>query len=155
LASENSEISAYALVVITNFVAFHRNCSDALAGHENNFFAVALGILATGPSIAKVEAAHFVCTFLQSRPELADRADRKVIALLIEALDLEDRDVSRDILELFLGLALRSRQFVELLLELGFDEYLLNARNRFAIGAKVGERLYALLSAERKTISNG
>jgi hypothetical protein len=150
-AGDDPEISAYAFTLLTNYMAFDR--STFLAVMRNDaILKVALGVLETGAVRAKTEAVHFVCGFLrkQTAGEWESAPALEVMQALIEALELQDEEVSADILELFIAMAHVVPESIGFLLEREFDTWLLESPQKLP-PPFADERLYGLLSSCRRS----
>jgi hypothetical protein len=110
------------------------------------------GIGKRGAARAKTEAVHFLCSFLRNHlmEELEGQPLLRIMQTMMDALELEDDQVTADILELFIAMARLAPECVAFLLEREFDTWLLESPQRLRLPF-ADERLYDLLAYSRRT----
>jgi hypothetical protein len=145
LDSEDSEIIAYGLAVLTNFVSFGGSCADALASHEIDFLQLAVEVLKEGSVEGKIQATYFVCAFARSSREIENQVTSELVSLLIDALELEEVDMCVNILELLVRLTRRFPQCAEFLIEQQFEQYLMRPEKKGKTRRRLEEQLGQLL----------
>jgi hypothetical protein len=155
----DDDAGPYASVLMTNFVAFDVNTARAMRV-QMHVFDVAMDVLRDGSAQAKIEAGRLLCLLLyQLRDEEREQfVNEDVIGLLIDALSVEDYDLTRDVLGLFSKWMARAPSsgpdLKDVLLALDFDEYLTESQGKFDLD-ELDERVFEVLERRRQVLQHG
>jgi hypothetical protein len=151
IAAEDPQVSEYAFILLTNFVAFDRSNFVRVCTDENDFLDIALRVLQEGAVKAKCQAAHFACVFLylHTRDELVERATVEMLPLLMDALELEDPELSGEIMRLLMRCVRDLPGSTDFLLSTDFDLYLLDTIGKIDVEGR-NDNLYFILEAQRR-----
>jgi hypothetical protein len=121
---------------MANFVAFDAHTARVMRV-QMQVFDVVLGVLEHGSEQVKIEARRplRILLYQLSNEAREQFVNEEVMGLLIDALDIEDYDFTRDVLGLFnkwMALAAASGPDLrDVLLDLGFDQYMTENRGKF------------------------
>jgi hypothetical protein len=155
----DDDIGPYASVLMANFVAFDTHTAHAMQA-QMQVFDVVMGVLEYGPAQAKIEAGRLLCILLYRlrNKEREQFVNEQVIGLLIDALDVEDYDLTRDVIVLFSNwiawAAASGPDLRDVLLDLGFDRYLAESQEKFDLD-DLDERLFRVLERRRQVLEDG
>jgi hypothetical protein len=147
---ENADVSALAFLLLTNFVAFDRWTFEIAVERAEELMAISLEVIENSAMKVKCEAIHFVCVFLQlhSQAQLAGRRVVELLPVLIDGLELEDPELSDEIVSLLIRLVREGPELIVYLLDADFDQYLEAAKE--SVGSR-GDALCLILEKERNS----